>query len=406
MKFFTWTVGAMFVVIFIILISYVQFGSFQAINFFDSHRNTIKIVTSLPMQGISSGQDIVKGVKLALKESGYAVEGFTIELVVKDDGDEHGIWQESLERNNAESAVADRDVMVYIGTFDSGAAKISIPITNRGNLLQISPSNTNPGLTQPGYAIGEPGIFYPTGLRNYFRVVPTDRLQGPAGAIWAKELGIQTVYIVDDGDVYGSGIAGLFEERAKELGLTVLAHNTISNDEKSIIGEVQTIRESGAQMVYYGGSVSNGIIQLINELPSSDELSIKIMGPDGIMDDALLSQTGTHSEGMYITTIGIPANRLTGSGKIFFDNFVSEHGEEPGEYAVFAYEATKVSLSAIHTVGEKNRRKIIEALSDMNDYEGVFGTWNFDGNGDTSLSLISGMTVIDGKFVFMKMLQK
>ncbi len=181
-------------------------------------QETIKIVTSLPMREITAGEEILNGIKLALEEVDYKVGNYKIELVVEDGGDKKGQWQESIEEDIATRTVQDSDVMVYLGTYNSGAAMVSVPITNKAGLVQISPGNTWPGLTKPGFTPGQPGIFYPTGARNYFRVVPTDDLQGRVAAIWAQDLGFKNVYIFDDGDYYGKGIAGLFEKTAIEIG--------------------------------------------------------------------------------------------------------------------------------------------------------------------------------------------
>ena len=169
-------------------------------------QETIKIVTSFPMREVSVGHETVNGIKLALEEVDYKVGDFKIELIIEDGGDKNGAWHGDIEAEIAKRAVADEDVMVYIGTFNSGAAKVSIPINNRGGLVQISPGNVWPGLTQSGFMPGEPGIFYPTGVRNYFRVIPTDVIQGPAGAVWAQELGFENIYIFDDGESYGKGV--------------------------------------------------------------------------------------------------------------------------------------------------------------------------------------------------------
>src|SRR5262249_5520888 len=139
-----------------------------------------------------------------------------------------GNWTAETEAANAERAARHPDVMVYIGTYNSGAAKIAMPILNRAGLLMISPANTWPGLTKPGKGDpGEPDIYRPTGKVNYTRVVPTDDLQGPLGAEWARSLGVKRVFILDDNEVYGRGIAQLFKERCQEIGIVVLGHESI-----------------------------------------------------------------------------------------------------------------------------------------------------------------------------------
>jgi branched-chain amino acid transport system substrate-binding protein len=134
-----------------------------------------RVVVSLPLQGSSPdtqsvGERIKQGIQLAFDEVGPAqVGGPQLDLVILDDGDEAGQWQPDKEADNAQQAVgeksarADETALAYLGPYHSGAAKVSIPILNRAGLLQISSSATWPGLTKPGFAQSEPGIFYPTG---------------------------------------------------------------------------------------------------------------------------------------------------------------------------------------------------------------------------------------------------
>jgi branched-chain amino acid transport system substrate-binding protein len=172
-----------------------------------SDPNLIKIVSSLPRTGSAKAQTdtIVNGIQIALAEAGYRPGDFKIVYADWDDATAGaGQWTAEAETANASRAVHDPDVMVYIGTYNSGAAKISMPILNKAHLLMISPANTWPGLTKPDKGDpGEPAIYQPAGIINYTRLVPTDDLQGPLGAEWAKELGVKRVYVLDDNEVYG-----------------------------------------------------------------------------------------------------------------------------------------------------------------------------------------------------------
>lgn len=375
--------------------------------FFAEYRSksshTIKIVTSLPMQKITVGRGILNGVKLALDEAHYTAGAYQIELVVKDDGDANGKWQEKIESMNATAAVADPDVMLYLGTYNSGAAKISIPITNAGDLAQLSPGNTWPGLTQPGFSPGEPGIFYPTGVRTYFRVCPTDALQGPAAALWAKELGAKSVYIFDDGEAYGKGIADLFENKAQELGLVVLGRKTLNKSATDFTDELKGFIAKTPDLIYFGGITPNGIVPLAKDIKAL-KLRSQLMAPDGVMEQAFIDQAGDAAEGAYITVVGVPPEQLTGKGKIFYDKYKAMYGIPPETFSVFGYEAAKVALGAIAESGTKDRERIRQALAGTKDYDGLFGAWSFDYNGDTSLSLVSGNVVHNKAFVFEKLL--
>ena len=108
---------------------------------------------------------------------------------------------------NARAYANNSAVIGVIGTFNSGCAKLEIPIADRapnGPIAKVSPANTYPGLTisGPGTESGEPDVYYPTGKRNYARVVWNDQFQGAADAQFAKDQGFKKVYVlVGQGDL-------------------------------------------------------------------------------------------------------------------------------------------------------------------------------------------------------------
>ncbi|MDD4931000.1 MAG: branched-chain amino acid ABC transporter substrate-binding protein [Candidatus Colwellbacteria bacterium] len=366
-------------------------------------RRDIDIVVSMPMRGTSVGPDAVNGMKLALEESGYKSGGRKIELTIKDDGNEKGEWLASKEWEIATEAAGDKQVMVYVGPFNSGAAKISIPITNGSGLPQVSPGNTWPGLTKPGFSIGEPEAFYPTRIRTYFRVCPTDDLQGPAAANWAKELGFQKIYIFDDGQAYGKGIADLFEKRAYDLGLEIYGHQTINTLSQDITENIEDIRKSDIDLIYFGGITTSGAIPLLSRIKEAG-IRAGFMGSDGLMEQAFIDQAGMTAEGAYITQVGIPPSEMTGKGREFVDKYRSRYSIEPGTYSGFGYEAMNTVIAAIEKAKNKDRAGILDALSKTSDHDGIFGKWSFDVNGDTSLSLVSGNRIQNREFVFQKLI--
>ena len=370
-------------------------------------QETIKIVTSFPMRGVTVGQEIVNGIKLAFEENDYKAGGYNLELVIKDEGDEMGRWHDFIESDNARKAANDLDVMVYLGAYNSGASKISIPINNRAGIVQIAPSNTWPGLTLPGFMPGEPGTFYPTGVRNYFRVAPTDLLQGSAGAIWAQELGAKNVYIFDDGDVYGKGIADIFEKKSLELGLNVVGHKSIDRTAFDFTDDVNELKGKDVDLIYFGGVTANGVLYLIQNIRTLLGSEIKFMGPDGLMDQAFIDQSKGAAEGTYMTHVGVSPNDFTTEkGKKFYADYEARFNEEPGAWSAFGYEAAKVVLLSIERAGVKDRARILEEMSKIRDYDGLFGTWSFDENGDTTLKAMSANIVINGEYVFQGLLTK
>lgn len=169
---------------------------------------TIRIYSSLPDTGSSKGQidTLINAMKLAVDTvtgGTSMVAGFKIDYVALDDATAAaGKWDAGQEAANANKAANDPEAMVYIGTFNSGAAKVAMPIINKASMVMVSPANTYPGLTHAVAGItgeGEPDKYYPTGLRNYFRIEADDDLEGPADANFiANTLKAKTLYIVDN----------------------------------------------------------------------------------------------------------------------------------------------------------------------------------------------------------------
>ncbi|NBQ16615.1 MAG: branched-chain amino acid ABC transporter substrate-binding protein, partial [Proteobacteria bacterium] len=221
-------------------------------------QGSLKIVSSLPRTGSANAQttSMVNGIKMAIDEVGGKVDGMAIEYEDMDDASpQRGNWDASVEAQNANKALADEKVIGYIGTYNSGAAKISMPILNKGGLVMISPGNTTTSLTKPGTGEpNEPRIYRPTGKINYFRVVPTDDLQGTMAADWCKDLGVKTVYLLDDRELYGKGIADVFEKRATEIGLKVLGREGIDSKASNYKALANKIKAAKPDLVYYGGT--------------------------------------------------------------------------------------------------------------------------------------------------------
>lgn len=370
----------------------------------------IIIASSLPRTGSSKGQTdtIVNAIKQRLEEdNNQACSGqFTIEYQDLDDATAAaGQWDPGQEASNANKAAADPDVMVYIGTFNSGAAKISIPILNAASLVMISPANTYPGLTKPGKGeANEPDVYYPNGKRNYTRVVPADDLQGAAGANWAKELGVTKVYILDDAQLYGKGIADVFDAKAKEIGLEVLGHESIDGKAADYRALAAKILDANPDLVYYGGITQNNAGQLWKDI-KGEGFQGKMMGPDGISETAFLEAAGDAADGTYTTFGGTPPDQLTGKAGDWYKAYKAKFNSEPEPYAVYGYEATNVAMAAINKVCKKDRAAILDAVFATKDFDGVLGTWSFDANGDTSLTTMSGSQVKGGKFEFVQVIK-
>jgi branched-chain amino acid transport system substrate-binding protein len=372
-----------------------------------STAKTVKIFSSLPMTGASRTQtvEIVNSIKMAVDET--KITNVTVTYEALDDATAaKGSWDAAQEAENARKAINDKSVVAYIGTYNSGAAKVSIPLLNQAGMVMVSPANTYPGLTkgpEKGAEPDEPGKYYPNGKRNYARVVPADDIQGAVGATWAQELGAKKVYIVHDTELYGKGIADVFRAKAKALGLTEAGYEGAQKAD-NYRALANKIKDSGADFVYYGGIVDNNPAVMVKDIKAVVP-TIKFMGPDGINCSEFLKQAGPAGEGVYSTFGGVPPEKYTGKASEWLKAYNAKYSNNnPNPYAIYGYEAAKVVLAAIAKAGDKadDRATVLANVMSTKDYDGVLGKWSFDAGGDTTLTQFSGSTAKSGAWSFVK----
>jgi branched-chain amino acid transport system substrate-binding protein len=375
--------------------------------------NTVKIVSSLPMTGSAVGQNqtIVNGIKQVLDETKSTACNGQIKIKFESYDDATaaaGKWDPAQVTSNANSAVADKSVVAVIGHFNSGAAKLSIPILNKANLVMVSPANTYPGLTKPGKGVAnEPNVYYPNSKRNYARVVPADDLQGVAAANWAKSLGVKKVYILHDQELYGKGLADIFEASAKKQGIEILGNNGIDSKASDYKAVMNGIKDKAPDLIYFGGTTQTNAGQLIKDMRNVGMTAdkVKFMGPDGTFEQALIDAGGKDAEGVYATFGGVPARELKGTGQKWYESYKKQYKSEPEAYAAYGYESAKVIVDAINKVCKNDREAIRDAVLNTKNFNGVLGTWSFDPNGDTTLTTLSGNVVKNGKWEFVTVLK-
>ena len=384
----------------------------------------IRIVSSLPRTGSAKGQTdtIVDGIRLALEEGcikqadgslklHVGAKDFTITYSDLDDATAAaGQWTQQQETNNANLAKDDPNVMVYIGTYNSGASKISMPVLNAARLFMVSPANTSPGLTKPNVGErDEPKRYRPSGEPNFARVVATDDLQGPAGAEWALAMGLARAYIIDDNEVYGKGVADFFESHAKKIGMTVLGRESIDGNAQEFSAMMTKVKRLGPTVIYFGGTTQTKAGQVAKDMVAAGMTDVKMIAPDGCYEQAMIDSAGAKLlEGRFFATFcGLSPDKLgdTPGGKLFLDKYKARFGKPPTEaYALYGYECGRVAVDAIVRAGVKDRKAVCKAGMATKDFPGVTGTWSFDKNGDTTLKDLTGVGVKGNEFVFAKSL--
>jgi len=371
----------------------------------------LKIVSSLPRTGSANAQttSMVNGIKMAIAEVGGKIGDQVLTYEDWDDASpQRGNWDPAVEAQNADKAIADASVVAYIGTYNSGAAKISMPKLNSAGIVMVSPANTAPNLTKAGFGeSNEPAVYRPSGKVNYFRVVPTDDVQGAVAADYAKELGAKKVFVLNDREVYGKGVAGVFEKRAKDIGLEVVGTDGIDSKASNYKSLVTKIKQAGADLVYFGGTTQTNAGQLAKDIVAGG-LKAKLIVPDGCYEKAFIEAAGAKAlEGRaFITFGGVDPKLLTGKGKDFYENYKKTYGGEPEGYAVYGYEAAKVVIAAMQRIqaggGAVTREAVLAEVGATKDFAGALGTWSFDANGDTTNRTMSVNTVKDGDFTTVK----
>src|SRR4030095_10000032 len=189
---------------------------------------------------------------------------FTVKYESLDDSTaQAGAWTPEATQTNALKAAQDDSTAAYIGEFTSGASAVSIPILNEAGVPQISPANTAVGLTSddPGAGPGEPDKDSPSGSRPYTRIVPKDTIQGAALATLMKEDGCTKVFMTNDKEVYGAGLAENIESSAKEQGLEITSNEAIDKNAANYRSLASKAKGAGADCMVYSGITANNAVQ-------------------------------------------------------------------------------------------------------------------------------------------------
>jgi branched-chain amino acid transport system substrate-binding protein len=371
---------------------------------------TLTVYSSLPLQGAQRPQttDMVKGIELALEQAGKKAGEFTVQYESLDDSTaQAGSWTPEATQANARKAAQDDSTAIYIGEFNSGASAISIPILNEAGVPQISPANTAVGLTsdEPGASPGEPDKYYPTGERTYTRIVPKDTIQGAALATLMKEDGCTSVFMTNDREVYGAGLARNIEASAEAQGLEILANEAIDKNAPNYRSLAEGARAQEPDCFIYSGITANNAVQLYKDF-SAALPDAKLYGPDGVAETGFTDpeEGGIPADvaaKVKLSVATLSPDEYPPEGREFFAQFEEQYGEpNPNPYSIYGYEAMRLALDAIERSGTGEKADIVAALFETQDRASVLGTYSIDENGDTTLTDYGVYGVRDGELVF------
>jgi branched-chain amino acid transport system substrate-binding protein len=366
---------------------------------------SLTIYSSLPLQGTSRGQSeaVINGEKLALEDVGSKVGKFTIKYTSLDDSTAQnpGTADESKTAQNARQAVRDKSTIFYLGEFNSGGTKVSLPILNKANIPQISPSNTYIGLTtdEPGSEPGEPAKYYPTGKRTYARVVPRDKIQGAALVSVMKEDGCKTATLWNDKSVYGAGLARNIKQSAESAGLAI--QNEQGTDKNSPNYRAIASKIKSDCFVWAGVTGENGV-QVFKDVATAAP-NAKLYGPDGVAEEAFTNPKkggipASVGKRMKITVATLGVKDLPDAGPTL-EKFKAKYKVQSVDpYAIYGYETMALALDVLKRAGDKanDRTAVLAALFATKDRSSVLGKYSIDANGDTSLTDYGLYTIKNG----------
>jgi branched-chain amino acid transport system substrate-binding protein len=361
--------------------------------------NTVDFYSSLPLQGAvtATTDPLVNGIKLALAEAGSKAGQFTVNYTSMDDSTATSAattCDVNQSAANARRAATDPKAVYYIGEFNSGCSKVTIPILNQAGIPQVSPANTYVGLTTQdpgGFVPGEPQKYYPTGNRTYLRLVPRDSIQGVAGLIAMKAAGCSRVADANDKTAYGAGLATQVQLHSPAYGIKVTGDTALDPTSPNFRAYASSIKGQGVNCVYTGFNPT-GEVELIKDINAAIPTA-KVFGGDGTCNAGVTNpkKGGIPASLAPLFQCTVATLDLTAypGGRQFLAAYKAKYGvSNPDPYAIYGYEAMKLGLDTVAGLGAQGNSKsaVLAALFAIRTRNSVLGTYGFDAHGDTTLT--------------------
>ena len=336
-----------------------------------AQKGKIKIAVQAPLSGEQAalGEHIKLGAQLAVEETSKAFKalGYDLILVPYDDQAKPEVGVA-----NARNVVADPDVLVVVGHFNSGVALPASEVYKDAMLVMISPANTATEITDRGYP-------------NVNRVCGRDDVQGPVGARFAaQDLKLKSVYIIHDKTLYGQGVADNFRGEAKKLGMNVLGYDG-TEERANFSPMIIPMKAKNPALVYFGGIYHQGGL-LLKQMREKG-VKAKFMGPDGLDSAEMVKIAGTSVTGSYYTSVAGPPDAYPETAA-FAKKFKARFGKDIESFGMYGYDAALVGIKAVEQTlqssgGKKpSRAEVSAAVRNIKDFKGVTGAIAFDNKGD------------------------
>src|SRR6266576_3448369 len=368
-------------------------SSCNAMQYKGSGKPDYLVASDLPLIGGSREQTVQmnKAIAYVLQQQSWKAGKYNIAFQACNDASAQlAKWDPTKCSANAHAYAANSSLIGVIGTFNSGCAAIEIPVLNQapgGGLQLLSPANTYGCLTEHCSAT-EPSKYYPSGSRNYARVAPSDPNQGAVDAAFLDSQGVKSVYILNDKEAYGLGVAKNFQGAAKALGMTVTGFSAYDPKQPSFRALFTRIKATNPDSIFIGGLVDENSGQLINDkvaVLGPNDGTVKLMLPDGFTTDSVFkrSEGGTpNAKGAFFSVAGVGIDKYTGAAQTFISGFKTKLGGKPVDpYAILGAQAGRVMLDAIANSDGTRAGVITEVFKTKID-NGLIGSFEINQNGD------------------------
>ena len=336
-----------------------------------AQKGKIKIAVQAPLSGEQAaiGEHIKLGAQLAVEESAKAFKDLGYELILVPQDDQA---KPEVGVANARNMVADPDVLVIVGHFNSGVALPSSEVYKDAMLTMISPANTATEITDRGYP-------------NVNRVCGRDDVQGPVGARFAaQDLKVKSVYIIHDKTLYGQGVAENFRNEAKKLGMNVMGFEG-TEERANFSPMIIPLKAKNPDLVYFGGIYHQGGL-LLKQLREKG-VKAKFMGPDGLDSAEMAKIAGAAVVNSYYTSVAGPPDAYPETAA-FAKKYKQRFGKDTESFGLYGYDATMVGIKAMEgwikaNGGKKpTRADVVTAVRKIKNFKGVTGSIEFDSKGD------------------------
>jgi len=362
---------------------------------------TAKIGVIAPLSGDLSalGLGIKNSVDLAIKQANdsNAIPGWKLELAAEDDQATPDVG-----KNAATKLSSDPLVVGVVGTLNSSVAQSVTPVLQPAHIVQISPANTNPTLTQ-----GKDAANAARPYDNYFRTCTTDAVQGPTAATYLLSTGVKSVATIHDKKSYGQGLVEAFSKAFTAGGGTIVAAQTINPDDKDFSSVITNVKGAKPAVVYYGGEYPQA--GPLSKQMKAAGLNVPLMGGDGIYDPSYVDLAGSTANGDLATSVGAPVESLA-SAKAFVAAYTAAAYKDPmGAYGAQSYDAANAIINALKTSlakaadAKSARADTVTAVGSVS-FDGATGKISFDKYGDAVSKVITVYKVAGGKWTTEKTL--